>query len=125
MLLAEGTMYQELFFEIQRKKIHLLVQARENWTAKDVKKLIEGILKIPVEKQSLRRSINEQWLQIDDKQTLQEQGFSPKNARADEPAVLALVIPEDNDKPDICPLSVAPPVPEAMQKQREVDMEAE
>ena len=46
-----------------------------------------------MEKQSLRRSINEQWLQIDDKQTLQEQGFSPKNARADEPAVLALVIP--------------------------------
>lgn len=48
---------------------------------------------IPVEKQSLRRSVNEQWVQIDDKQTLQEQGFSPKNARADEPAVLALVIP--------------------------------
>jgi hypothetical protein len=40
--------------------------------------------------------LNEQrteWAQIDEKQTLQEVGFSPKNARADDPAVLALLLP--------------------------------
>lgn len=123
-------MYQELYFEVQRKKQHLMVQARENSTAKDLKKIIEGILKVPPEKQSLRRPANEQrteWAPFDEKQTLQELGFSPKNARADDPAMLVLVLPEDNDKPDICPLSIPPPVPEAMQSRQrvEVDMDAD
>lgn len=92
----------------------MLVQARENWTAKDLKRTVEDILKvmawrgqprpggdlwvvqIPPEKQSLHKPINEQrteWAQMDEKQTLQEMGFGMKNARADEPAVLALVLP--------------------------------
>ncbi|KAL3124435.1 hypothetical protein niasHT_007718 [Heterodera trifolii] len=117
----------ELYFEILRKKQHLLVQARENWTAKDLKRVVEGILKVPPEKQTLCKPTNEQrteWEAIDEKQTLHELGFTMKNARADGPAVLALVLPEDGKSPDIVPMTIAPPVPEAMaqNKQSEVEM---
>jgi len=51
---------------------------------------------VPPKNQSLRVPPNEQrteWMVLDEKQTLQEAGFTPKNARADEPIVLALVLP--------------------------------
>uniref|UniRef100_A0A914GRG1 Uncharacterized protein n=1 Tax=Globodera rostochiensis TaxID=31243 RepID=A0A914GRG1_GLORO len=116
----------ELYFEILRKKQHLLVQARENWTAKELKRVVEGILKVSPDKQSLRKPINElrtEWEPIDEKQTLHELGFTMKNARADDPAVLALVMSGDGNNPDLTPLSTPPPVPEAMAQTRQTEME--
>jgi hypothetical protein len=46
MVITTYLQYQELYFEVQRKKQHLMIQARENWTANDLKKIIEGILKV-------------------------------------------------------------------------------
>ncbi|KAL7077922.1 hypothetical protein ACQ4LE_003435 [Meloidogyne hapla] len=122
-------MFQELYFEVCRGKQHLMLQARENWTAADLKKAIEVILKVPPKNQSLRVPPNEQrteWMVLDEKQTLQDAGFTPKNGRADEPIVLALVLPEDNDRIEICPVSIPPPVPDAMQgRHKDTDMDAE
>ncbi|KAF7634579.1 hypothetical protein Mgra_00006028 [Meloidogyne graminicola] len=121
--------FQELYFEVRRGKQHLMLQARENWTAADLKKAIEALLKVPPKNQSLRVPPNEQrteWAVLDEKQTLQEAGFTPKNARADDPVMLALVLPEDNDRPLITPLSIPPPIPEAMQgRQKDAEMDTE
>uniref|UniRef100_A0A915NHP3 Uncharacterized protein n=1 Tax=Meloidogyne floridensis TaxID=298350 RepID=A0A915NHP3_9BILA len=110
-----------------------MLQARENWTAADLKMAIEVILKnshsqVPPKSQSLRVPPNEQrteWIVLDEKQTLQEAGFTPKNARADEPIVLALVLPEDNDRVNVTPVSLPPPIPDAMLggRQRDIDVE--
>uniref|UniRef100_A0A914LJF2 Ubiquitin-like domain-containing protein n=1 Tax=Meloidogyne incognita TaxID=6306 RepID=A0A914LJF2_MELIC len=121
-------MFQELYFEVCRGKQHIMLQARENWTAADLKMAIEVILKVPPKNQSLRVPPNEQrteWMVLDEKQTLQEAGFTPKNARADEPIVLALVLPEDNDRVNVTPVSLPPPVPDAMLGGRQRDIDAE
>uniref|UniRef100_A0A915DFZ3 Ubiquitin-like domain-containing protein n=1 Tax=Ditylenchus dipsaci TaxID=166011 RepID=A0A915DFZ3_9BILA len=107
----------DLYFEIMRKKTHILCQAKDTSTVLELKKIVEGILKISTEKQTLKKATSEsrtEWVSLEDKKTLAESGFTVKNAKADDPAVIGLVIPEDGDVMSIASLSTPPPLPEAM-----------
>ncbi|VDO50905.1 unnamed protein product [Onchocerca flexuosa] len=83
---------KELFFEILRRKTHIFCDVKENATVLELKKIVEGILKVPINKQILKKQ-NEDgyWQTIEDRQTLSECGYTPQNSRAQAPAPLALV----------------------------------
>ncbi len=54
------------------------------------------MLQVPLQKQVLKKPTDEtckQWETLDDRKTLGECGFSSSNARAQSPALVALVIP--------------------------------
>ncbi|EFO24465.2 hypothetical protein LOAG_04024 [Loa loa] len=88
----------ELFFEILRRKTHIFCDVKENATVLEIKKIIEGILK--------------------DRQTLTECGYTPQNSRAQAPAPLALVVANEEEDVIIEPLSIPPPVPDAMRPEQ-------
>ncbi|VDK52832.1 unnamed protein product [Gongylonema pulchrum] len=84
---------QDLFFEILRRKTHIFCDAKENATVMELKRIVEGILKLPVGKQILKKQNDEgYWLPLSDEQTLSDCGFSSLNARAQAPASIALVV---------------------------------
>ncbi|KAI6202834.1 hypothetical protein M3Y94_00485900 [Aphelenchoides besseyi] len=107
----------ELFFEVQRKTSHIMTDVAENGTVADIKKIVGGILNVPFNNITLKRSTNDartSWVTLDSDKTLLELGFSQKNAKPDEPALLAYSLPEDNDSVELTPLSSPPPLPEQM-----------
>ncbi|KAH7727656.1 elongin B-like protein [Aphelenchoides avenae] len=109
----------DLYFEVLRKKTHILCEARETSTVSELKKIIEGILKVSPKEQTLKRPVDEarsEWQALDDKKLLSDLGYNNKNAKADEPAVLALVLREDCDNVIIDPVSTPPPLPDAMRQ---------
>uniref|UniRef100_A0A914DW22 Ubiquitin-like domain-containing protein n=1 Tax=Acrobeloides nanus TaxID=290746 RepID=A0A914DW22_9BILA len=113
----------DLHFEIINKKRHILCDARETATPIELKRIIEGILHISSEKQILKKPVNEsrdEWVVLDDRSALSDLGFNTKNARPDEPAVLALLLPEDDGNVNIAEMSSPPPLPEAM-RHRDMD----
>jgi transcription elongation factor B subunit 2 len=101
---------QDLFFEIQRKKTHIFCDAKDSSTVLELKKVIEGILKvvffwfwagynccfqIPTSEQTLKKPADEQaksWETLDDAKSLSDCGFSTQNAKAQHPAVVALCL---------------------------------
>jgi len=47
----------ELHFEILRKRTHIFCQSKDSVTPKELKKVIEGILKIGTDKQTLKKQM--------------------------------------------------------------------
>jgi len=83
----------DLFFEIQRKKTHIFCDAKESSTVLELKKVIEGILKVPTHEQTLKKQADDQakaWETLDDSKSLADCGFSTQNAKAQHPAIIAL-----------------------------------
>ncbi|VDD88453.1 unnamed protein product [Enterobius vermicularis] len=108
----------DLFFEIQRKKTHIFCDAKENAPILELKKIIEGILKIPPGKMVLKRMTEEgRWHTLDDSKTLLESGFSQDNARAQDPATIGLQILDEDDDVIIAELSTPPPLPDPMRQE--------
>ena len=106
------THFQELFFEVQRQKTHILADVRENGTAADIKKIISSVLQVrkhvcklffcechrfqvPTADVTLKKPNESQtsWETLDASKPLLELGYSTKNAKPDEPAILAFVLP--------------------------------
>nr|CDQ01268.1 BMA-ELB-1 [Brugia malayi] len=109
----------ELFFEILRRKTHIFCDVKENATVLELKKIIEGILKVPINKQILKKQTEDGfWHTIEDRQTLSECGYTPQNSRAQAPAPLALVVANEEEDVIIEPLSIPPPVPDAMRPEQ-------
>merc|ERR1719397_228833 len=105
---------------IRRGKVTIFTDAKENTPIIDVKRIIEGIVKIPPENQRLFRDGTPL---TDDNKTLGEYGLNTNNAKAQAPATLGLV----NKKPDgewetldIKPLSNPPELPDVMKPQDHV-----
>ncbi|CAI5455779.1 unnamed protein product [Caenorhabditis angaria] len=104
----------DLFFEIRRHKTHIFIDARDSAQVKDLKRIIEGIIKYPVEAQTLYK-INDNGTQVllEDSTILSTAGFDNTNARAQSPAVIGLQILGDQIL-QMEELSVPPPIPDAM-----------
>ncbi|VDN05063.1 unnamed protein product [Thelazia callipaeda] len=110
---------QELFFEILRRKVHIFCHVKESANVLELKKIVEGILKVPVNKQVLKkRSEDGFWQTIEDGQTLCECGYTPLNSRAQAPSPLALVVTNEEEDVIIEPLSIPPPVPDAIRPEQ-------
>ncbi|CAD6198949.1 unnamed protein product [Caenorhabditis auriculariae] len=114
-------MVQELFFEVQRKKSHFFLDAKENSTVFDLKCMIKDILKVSCQNVELFRLCeNGQHTQLDSRKTLAECGFNPTNARAQQPATIGMMLKGD-DSLEIEKLSTPPPIPDAMRNEQQAE----
>lgn len=84
----------EVFLTIRRQKTTIFTDLKESNTIQELKKVIQGILKIPPEEQVLYDGISDQVL--DDSKTLGDSGFTQATAKAQAPALLKLAL-KDGD----------------------------
>jgi len=106
----------DVFMMIRRKKTTIFTDAKDTTTVLELKKMVEGILKVPPKDQRLYNKDNT--LMDDDKQ-LSEYGITMMTAKAQQPAVLGLAVRVDHDfEPlEMCPYSQPPDLPEVMKNQ--------
>jgi len=103
----------DLFFEIRRHKTHIFCDAKETSNVLELKRIIQGILKVKPEDQRLYKEDKE----LNTEQSFSECGFNPNTARAQQPAVVSLAIrKQDGSFEDVYvePLSEPPPLPDVM-----------
>ncbi|CAD5207791.1 unnamed protein product [Bursaphelenchus okinawaensis] len=108
----------EVFFEVLREKTHVLVDLEEADTVSQIKQIIAGVIERPLSDIILKRPKNVEltvWETLDDKQVVRDLGYTPKTSKPDEPSILAFLLPEDQNEVRITPLSIPPPLPDAMQ----------
>uniref|UniRef100_H2YV96 Ubiquitin-like domain-containing protein n=1 Tax=Ciona savignyi TaxID=51511 RepID=H2YV96_CIOSA len=84
----------DVFLIIRRQKTTIFADAKESNTVLDLKKIIQGILKVSPDDQVLISAANDQML--DDGKTLADSGFTQANAKAQSPALLKLAL-KDGD----------------------------
>ena len=107
----------ELFFEVQRQKQHIFLDAKESEGVIKLKQMIERLIKVPPQKQRLytrrvrfvpfflmvlllqaadeQESSEGEWQLLDDNCALGDCGFNAENATAQCPLVLALTLQVD------------------------------
>ncbi|CAK8694508.1 elongin-B-like [Clavelina lepadiformis] len=104
----------EVFFTIRRSKTTIFADAKESNTVLDLKKIIQGILKISPDDQALYDGTNEQVL--DDSKTLADSGYTQQTAKAQAPAVLKLAVKEGDtvEAINIVDYSSPPELPDVM-----------
>jgi len=107
----------DVFLMIRRKKTTILTDAKESMLMGDVKRMVEGILKVAPE--NMRLFKDETVLQ-DDKKSLADYGFTAAVARAQAPATIGLVFRKEDgewEALEIHPLSSPPELPDVMKPQ--------
>jgi len=105
---------------VRRKKTSYFIDAKETTTVLELKKILRGITKHPIDDMRLYK--DDVCLQpYDDPKTLGDIGFTSSTARAQSPASIGLVFRPDGDSAfeslDITPLSIPPDLPEVMKPQ--------
>jgi transcription elongation factor B subunit 2 len=110
----------DVFLMVRRKKVSYFIDAKETTTVLELKKILRGITKQPIDDMKLYK--DEVALQpYDDPKTLGDIGFTSSTARAQAPATVGLVYRADADSAfeslDITPLSIPPDLPEVMKPQ--------
>nr|CAG4641368.1 EOG090X0JP1 [Eulimnadia texana] len=101
---------------IRRKKTTIFTDAKETTPVLELKKIIQGILKVSPENQRLYKDERV----MDDDRCLADYGLISGTARAQSPASLGLAIRMDNsdfEMLDITPLSSPPELPDVMKPQ--------
>ncbi|BES92170.1 unnamed protein product [Nesidiocoris tenuis] len=107
----------DVFLMVRRKKLSIFTDCRDNTTVFELKKIIEGILKVPPENQQL---FNKDNIVMEDDQSLAEYGLSSLVAKAQCPVTVGLAIRMENgefEPLEITPLSAPPDLPYAMKSQ--------
>jgi len=106
-----------VFLMIRRKNATIFTDAKDTTTVKELKQMIEGILKVRPRDQCLYNKDNQ--VIPDDKQ-LQEIGITMSTAKAQSPAQLGLALRLENgefEELDITPYSSPPDLPDVMKNQ--------
>ncbi|XP_064101631.1 elongin-B-like isoform X2 [Macrobrachium nipponense] len=108
----------DVFLMVRRKKTTIFTDAKETTTVRELKKIIQGIMKVEPENQQL---MNERGSEVfDDEKQLSDYNLTAQTARAQSPATVALVFRQDNgefENLEITPLSSPPELPEVMKPQ--------
>lgn len=107
----------DVFLMIRRKTCTIFTDAKESTTLYEVKKIIEGILKIIPENQKLYK---DEVPMTDDNKTLGDYGYTSATARAQAPATMGLTFKKDDGEwegLEISPLSQPPDLPDVMKPQ--------
>ena len=102
---------------IRRQKTTIFTDAKENTTVGELKRMIEGILKVKPLDQMLYNADNDQ---MQDENTLQDYGITMSTAKAQAPAQLGLSLRRENgdfETLEITPYSSPPDLPEVMKNQ--------
>lgn len=112
----------DVFVMVRRKKTTLFLDAKENSTVLELKKMIRGILKVDAEEMQLFFNDNI----MDDARTLADSGLSAQMAKAQSPATVGLALKEGDrfETLDITPLSSPPELPDVMKSQDAAQMDA-
>jgi transcription elongation factor B subunit 2 len=104
---------------VRRQKSTLFVDAKESTTVLELKKIIKGIMKKPIEEMKLYRDGQP----IDDLKSLGDVGYTSSTARAQAPATIGLTFKQDDgtfEPLEITDLSTPPDLPEVMKPQESV-----
>ncbi|CAD7077537.1 unnamed protein product [Hermetia illucens] len=104
----------DVFLVIRRKKSTIFTDAKENTTVTELKKIIEGILKIKPRDQML---FNKENLVMEEEKLLQDYGITTITAKPQTPAQLGLAIRMENgefEQLEITPYSSPPELPDVM-----------
>ncbi|XP_051173177.1 elongin-B [Leptopilina boulardi] len=107
----------DVFLMIRRKKMTIFTDAKDNTTVLELKKIIEGILKIPPVNQQL---FNKDNVVMTDCKCLGEYGLTPTTAKAQCPALIGLAIRQDSgnfENLEMTPFSLPPDLPDVMKSQ--------
>ncbi|BFZ18313.1 hypothetical protein BsWGS_21352 [Bradybaena similaris] len=107
----------DVFLMIRRKKCTIFTDAKESTTLGEVKKIIEGILKVAPENQKL---FKDDTPMSDEHKTLSDYGYTSTVARAQSPATIGLVCKTEDgewEALEIHPLSCPPELPDVMKPQ--------
>ena len=94
---------------VRRKKTTIFLDAKENTSIGEVKKIINGITKVKPENQKLFYKEEE----LEDNKLLSDYNLTIATARAQAPATIGLAYEED-DGLEIIPFSTPPDLPEVM-----------
>ncbi|BHF73152.1 hypothetical protein AAHC03_010067 [Spirometra sp. Aus1] len=107
----------DVFLTVRRAKTTLFLSVKESMEVLELKKMIEGILKVPPEDQLLLR----QSTPMDDHKPLAYYSLNSQTARAHSPATLGLCLRDAESGQfevlDITPYSTPPELPEVMRCQ--------
>lgn len=101
---------------LRRKKATIFTDAKESTTVHEVKRIVEGILKVRPEDQKLYKDDQP----LDDNKTLGDYGFTFATARAQAPATIGLAVRQDDgefEALEVTPLSNPPELPDVMKPQ--------
>ncbi|XP_012286335.1 elongin-B [Orussus abietinus] len=107
----------DVFLMIRRKKMTIFTDAKENASVLELKKMIQGILKIPPANQQLHNKDN---YIMSDSRFLSDYGISSASAKAQCPALIGLAIRQANgefETLEMTPFSIPPDLPDVMKSQ--------
>jgi transcription elongation factor B subunit 2 len=107
----------DVFLMIRRKKCTIFTDAKESTLMGEVKKIVEGILKVPPENQRL---FKDNTPMADEHKSLSDYGYTSTVARAQSPATIGLIFKTEEgewEALDIQPLSSPPELPDVMKPQ--------
>ncbi|KAL3278868.1 hypothetical protein HHI36_016388 [Cryptolaemus montrouzieri] len=113
----------EVFLMIRRKKLTIFTDAKNSTTVLELKRIIEGILKVPVGNQKLFSRDN---VVMEDEKQLQDYGLTSNTAKAQNPATVGLAVRDDNgpfEVLELTPYSAPPDPPDAMKSQEVNDQD--
>ncbi|GIX86589.1 elongin-B [Caerostris darwini] len=104
----------DVFLMVRRKKTTIFLDAKENTTVYELKKMIEGITKVPPENQELFR----EEAVMESHKILGEYGLNCTTAKAQAPAQVGLAYRDIDsmgfESLEITPLSNPPELPDVM-----------
>ncbi|XP_044756647.1 elongin-B-like [Coccinella septempunctata] len=104
----------DVFLMIRRKKLTIFTDAKDTTTVLELKKIIEGILKVPTRNQKL---FNRENNVMEDEKQLQDYGLTSSTAKAQNPATIGLAVRDDNgpfEPLELTPYSAPPDLPDVM-----------
>ncbi|XP_017771312.1 PREDICTED: transcription elongation factor B polypeptide 2 [Nicrophorus vespilloides] len=111
----------DVFLMIRRKKLTIFTDAKDTTTVFELKKIIEGILKVAPHNQVLFNKDNT--IMADDKM-LQDYGLTSTTAKAQSPATVGLAVRDENgvfEALELTPYSAPPDLPDVMKSQDSVN----
>ncbi|PSN30973.1 Elongin-B [Blattella germanica] len=106
----------DVFLMIRRKKLTIFTDAKDTTTVLELKKIIEGILKVTPTNQQLFKDNQV----MEDEKTLQDYGLTSSSAKAQCPGSVGLAVRQDSgdfEVLDLTPFSSPPDLPDVMKSQ--------
>ncbi|XP_044765821.1 elongin-B-like isoform X2 [Coccinella septempunctata] len=107
----------DVFLMVRRKKLTIFIDAKDITTVFELKKIIEGILKVPPKNQRLHS--RDSSIMEDEKQ-LQDYGLTSHTAKVQNPATVGLTVRDENgefEPLELTPYSAPPDLPDVMKSQ--------
>jgi len=114
------TATMDVFLMVRHKKTTIFIDAKEDTSVLELKRMIAGITKVRPEDQKLFKEKSE----MNDDKSIGDYGMNGNTAKPQLPATIGLAFRRDDgdfEELEIAPLSQPPPVPEVMRPSHDED----